>query len=69
MRDQRLTRRRNTIAVSGYDATNLPKEADEFDVAIASFIRHCKIRTLSGQTITNYQDVFKFLEKLLRRRI
>lgn len=40
-------RRKNTIAVSGYDAVNNSVEAEEFQTASSTFIRHCRIRNVS----------------------
>lgn len=48
-------RRKNTIAVSGYDAVNNSVEAEEFQTASSTFIRHCHIRNLSDGTITYYK--------------
>ncbi|MGO4375613.1 tyrosine-type recombinase/integrase, partial [Paenibacillus sp. MCAF20] len=61
-------RRKNTIAVSGYDATKAPAESAEFDVAIATFLRNCRIRNLAGPTVTYYSDVLSMLTRLLQRQ-
>ncbi|TVY00618.1 hypothetical protein [Cohnella terricola] len=45
-----LPRRRNTVAVSGYEASKLSGESVDFDVATATFLRNCKIRNLTGPT-------------------
>jgi len=57
MRDQSGPRRKNTVAVSGFNANKLPAEAESFEVAKSTFIRRCKIKNLSGQTIIYYRDV------------
>ncbi|MCD9024388.1 tyrosine-type recombinase/integrase [Cohnella silvisoli] len=58
-------RRKNTVAVSGYDATQLAGESVDFDVAEATFIRNCKIRNLTGDTITYYRDVLSMLKRMV----
>lgn len=43
----RVKRRKNAVAVSGYDASKLAGESEDYDVAITTFIRNCKIRNLT----------------------
>ncbi|MFF2886711.1 tyrosine-type recombinase/integrase [Paenibacillus sp. NPDC057967] len=57
MRDQSGPRRKNTVAVSGYNANKLPAEAESFEVAESTFIRRCKIKNLSELTVIYYRDV------------
>jgi len=67
IRKQNGVRRKNTVAVSGYDATRWPAEAEEFEIALNTFIRHCKIRNLSDSTIVYYRDVLGMLRKVSER--
>lgn len=57
-------RRKNTVAVSGYDATKLAGESVDFDVATATFIRNCKIRNLTESTIRYYRDILSMLQRM-----
>jgi Site-specific recombinase XerD len=66
MRKNSGVRRKNTIADSGYDAVNLPVEAEDFEVAERTFLRNCKIRNLSGTTIVYYRDVIGRLRKEMK---
>jgi integrase/recombinase XerD len=67
MQTMKPVRRKNTIAVSGYDAAKLPEESEDFNIAFGTFLRNCKIRNLSDSTITYYRDVLSMLKRLLDR--
>lgn len=62
---QLLKRRKNTIAVSGLDATKLPAESEDFESAVATFLRRCRVRNLTGHTIIYYTDILTILKRLL----
>jgi len=57
-------RRKNTL-VALNSGTEWPPEAESFEVAEATFIRYCKIRNLSGTTLTYYHDMFRILVRLM----
>lgn len=61
-------RRKNSIAVSGYDSVNNSVEAEDFQSASSTFIRHCRIRNLSDGTITYYKDVLSMLTRMMESR-
>lgn len=57
-------RRKNTvIAVS--DGTTLSPESESFEAAGATFVRYCKLRNLSKETILFYRDMLRLLERLM----
>lgn len=61
-------RRKNTIAVSGYGAVKAAAESEEFDVAIATFLRNCRIRNLADTTVTYYKDVLSMLKRMMAQQ-
>lgn len=61
-------RRKNTIAVSGYSAVKAAAESEEFDVAIATFLRNCRIRNLADTTVTYYKDVLSMLKRMIAKQ-
>ncbi|MCU6709797.1 tyrosine-type recombinase/integrase [Paenibacillus sp. J5C_2022] len=56
-------RRKNTIAGHGYGASKRPPESEDFDIAVNTFIRNCKIRNLSESTISYYRVILKVLRE------
>ncbi|WP_082926845.1 tyrosine-type recombinase/integrase [Paenibacillus tuaregi] len=60
-------KRRVNLAAAGRKSSTveLPLESADFDCAVYSFLRYCRIRNLSGNTVDFYRDVLKELEKQL----
>lgn len=59
------TRRKNTIVAVGEGSTKLPAESEVFEVAVTTFLRHCRIKNLTSMTLEYYLDVLSMLRKLL----
>lgn len=62
-----MKRRKNTISVSGYDATKLSIESEDMDAAIATFLRHCRVKNLTELTVEYYTDVLSILKRMLKK--
>src|SRR5690606_475678 len=60
-------RRINTISAPG-DGTTFAPESVDFDAAVASFIRYCRVKNLAKLTLAYYDDVLKDLRNLLARQ-
>lgn len=59
--------RRVNLAAAGRNssATELPLESTDFDAAQAAFLRNCRIRNLSDETVKFYRDTTKALRLLI----
>lgn len=66
MTQVKRTRRPNTIAatVSNGESAYAPESLD-FDLAIAAFLRYCRVKNLTASTIEYYTNTLKRLAKLL----
>ncbi|MGG1644466.1 tyrosine-type recombinase/integrase [Paenibacillus sp. NRS-1782] len=59
-------RRANTIAaVTADSVTKQPAESLDFDIAIASFIRQCRVKNLTDETLKYYRNVLRSLKDLM----
>lgn len=66
-----MVRRKNTIHARSNDISEFntgaeyPIEAVEFEKAIETFIRHCRVRNLSDQSIKYYRETLRELTKTI----
>lgn len=65
MSTQRKRRVNLTSAGRGNSSVEHPPESLEMDAAIASFLRYCRIRNLTDETLNFYRDTTKELTKQL----